>query len=374
MKNLSGGLLLTLILAGGISFTAPAQAENIEIGSRELANLGISLIKPQRTDRANTINALANVVLPPHADVAVAALQSGLIVRLHVGAGDTVSQGQAMADIMSKEFLILQSEFLDALGNRVLTETARIRDEQLHTDGIISQRRLSETRTRAAEADLHLAEQRQLLILSGLSAAELQQLEKTRQFFESLTVRSPMRGEVLQRWVGAGDQVNPGARLFRVGDLEQLWLEIQLPADALQGIAPGYAVSRNIPGTEQELARITTSTRVVDSDSQKVMVRAETTNAGHRLLPGQRIEVTIHIPGPSARETTTWEVPARAITHHGAEAYLFARNDTGFDVVPVVLHGGQGELVFVEAVIDDRTEIALTGVATLKAIWLSAEG
>jgi len=70
---------------------------------------------------------------------------------------------------------------------------------------------------------------------------------------------------------------------------------------------------------------------------------------------------------------TTWEVPVRAISRHRNQSYLFARNATGFDAVPVIVHGGNGELAFIEAAITGQTQIALTGVAALKALWLSAE-
>lgn len=373
MKSLRTGLLLVMIVAGQPGLSTPVEADAIEIGVREAENLGVSVIRPRRTDRAATLNAMARVVLPPQADMAVAALQSGVVTRLYASAGDQVSLGQPLADIASEAFLALQSDYLDALGMRALTETVHARDERLHAEGIVSLRRLNEARTRAAEADLHLAEQRHLLRLNGLGADELQQLETTRELIRSLTVQATMTGEVLKRWVGVGDEVNPGVPLFRIGDLSQLWLEIQLPAEALSNIAPGLVVTRNIPGTEQELARITVTTRVVEPGSQKVMVRAETTAPGHQLLPGQRVEVSIHIPEPAIGDPITWEVPARAITHYAAGAYLFARSATGFDVLPVTLHGGHGELAFVEAAIDERSRIALTGVAALKAIWLSAE-
>jgi len=365
-------LLPALLFAGSLGWSTLAQAGGIELGAQEATNLGISVVQPQHTGRQTTISAMASVVVPPQSDMAAGALLSGVVARLYVGTGDRVTEGQPLAGLISPEFLTLQSDYLDALGTRALAESAWIRDVRLHEEGIVSQRRLSETQTRAEEAELHLAEQRQLLALSGVTAEELQQLEKSRQLLETLTVRSPGTGEVLHRWIGAGDQVSPGEPLFRVADLGALWLEIQLPAEALPTIAPGLVVTRNIPGTEQELARVTVATRVVDSNSQKAMVRAETTGADHNLLPGQRIEVMIHIPG-SAVGNTTWEVPVRAISRHRNQSYLFARNATGFDAVPVIVHGGNGELAFIEAAITGQTQIALTGVAALKALWLSAE-
>jgi len=365
--------LLILLLVGHFGLPASVLAASIEISSREVANLGITVVRPQRTGRLKTVDAMASVVVPPQSDLAVAALQTGVVTRLYVSAGESVVQGQPLAGILSREFLNLQSDYLDALGMQALAENTRKRDEQLHVEGIVSQRRLNESRTRAAEADLHLAEQRHLLALNGLTGPEMRELEESRELLELVTIRAPISGEVLRRWVGAGDQVNPGEPLFRIADLAQLWLELQLPAEALADIAPGFIVTRNLPGSEQALARVTAATRVVDPQSQKVMVRAETTNANHQLLPGQRIEVRIHIEGSTADGNTSWEVPSRTIVRDGDQSYLFVRNASGFEVVEAVVHGGTGELAFVEAAIDERTQIALTGVAALKAIWLSAE-
>lgn len=372
MKNRRAALLPLLLLAGCVGLSTFAHAEGIELGTREATNLGISLVQPQPTDRRATLSAMAEVVVPPTSDLAIGALHGGVVTRLYMGTGDRVIEGQPLAALTSPAFLTLQSDYLDALGMQALAETARIRDEQLHREGIVSQRRLNETSTRAAEARLHLAEQRQLLILSGLTADEISQLEQTRQLFETLTVRSPGSGDVLKRWIGPGDQVSPGAPMFRVADLRSLWLEIQLPVEALPIVPPGSLVTRNVPGTEQELARITVATRVVDPVSQKAVVRAETTGADQHLLPGQRIEVMIHVAGSGSGTTTAWEVPGRAVTRHGSQSYLFARSATGFEAVPVTVLGGNGEIAYVEAAITGQTRIALTGVAALKALWLSA--
>jgi cobalt-zinc-cadmium efflux system membrane fusion protein len=366
-------LLLLLILAGHLGWSSPALAESIEISPREMTNLGITLVRPARTDQLRTIDAMASVVVPPQSDLAIAALQSGMVARLYAGSGDRVSPGAPLAGIISREFLNQQSDYLDALGMQALAEATRERDERLHEEGIVSQRRLNESRTQAAEAELHLAEQRQMLLLMGLTATEIQKLEETRELLELFTIRAPISGEILQRWVGTGDRVNAGDPLFRVADLTQLWLELQIPAEVVPLLAPGFIVTRKSPDSGLELARLTVATHRVDPDSQKVVVRAETTNSDHQLLPGQRLEVTIHVPVTTAGRNAIWEVPARSITRDGDQPYLFARNAGGFDVVPVVVHGGKGESAFIEAAIGDQTQIALNGIAALKAIWLSAE-
>ena len=65
------------------------------------------------------------------------------------------------------------------------------------------------------------------------------------------------------------------------------------------------AVTRKFPGSEQTLGKVTATTRAVDPQTQKVIVRAETTETAHQLLPGQRIEVRVHIQGSASGSTTT---------------------------------------------------------------------
>jgi membrane fusion protein, heavy metal efflux system len=348
-------------------------AQTIRLSEQEASNLGITMVRPQPTEQQTTISTMARVVVPTEVDQAVVNLYAGVVAQLYVAKGDRVNKDQALARLISPQFLTLQSNYLDALGTYQLAAAALDRDNQLHNEGIISARRLRETQTRAAEAELHLKEQQTLLKMSGLTTKALADLEQNRQLLRSMTVHAPVSGEVLDQWVGIGQQVDPGTPLFRVADLTNLWLELQVPHTALSRLNPGNHVTLPNASEKSALARIEVITSAVDPGTQKVYVRAATVRADHNLLPGQRLEVAIHIPAPAAADRKLWQVPARAITRMGTQSFLFTRSEQGFQAVPARIAGDNGELVYVEADINSNSAIALSGTATLKAIWLSAQ-
>ena len=226
------GILLTLVVR--VTF-----ADEIAVSAGEVRNLGIELATPQKAQATTAIEATAHVAIPPMGDVFVSAPQAGLLMRLNVAIGDEVSTGQAIAELQGPEFLALQREFLDALNTNLLAQNDYARDKQLHDEGIISGRRLQETATRARIATTGINEHRQLLNFAGLTDNEIRALESEQRLLQTLTIRAPIDGVVLDRMAVAGERVDRMSPVYRIADLSLLWLEIAVPREKLAAVSPG---------------------------------------------------------------------------------------------------------------------------------------
>lgn len=363
--NLANRFLTGLLLALLANVSA---SEEITITATEIGNLGIAVEFPGRAREVAAMEATAHVVIPPAGDMLVSAPHSGLLTRLNVAVGEEVVRGQVIASLQSAEFLALQREFLDALNANLLVQNEFDRDRQLFEEGIISGRRLQETKTRAMIAATGLNEHRQLLQIAGVSNAEIQLLETRRILLPVLEIRAPIDGVILDRIANTGERLGTMAPIYRLADLSSLWLEINVPQENLAAVRPGMRVA--VRDSLVSLpAVITTIGRSVDPDTQAIMVRANLIEVGHGLKPGQFVSAQIVSDNAGPAEENAWVVPVTAVTRSGDNHYLFVRTANGFDARQVRVAGADGDRLFVNADIDGDSEIAINGVSALKALW-----
>lgn len=355
--------LLTLLLR-------VAAADDIVVTADEVKNLGIELASPKTAQATTAIEATGHVAIPPMGDVYVSAPQAGLLVRLSAAIGDEVSQGQAIAELQGPDFLALQREFLDALNTNLLAQNDYARDKQLHDEGIISGRRLQETTTRARIATTGINEHRQLLKFAGLTDSEIRALETEQRLLQTLTIRAPIDGVVLDRMAIAGERVDRMSPIYRIADLSLLWLEIAVPREKVAAVRTGMRVA--ITGYPLDTpAEVTSIARSIDPATQAITVRAILNEAGHGMSPGEFVSVKIVADYTSTSDGPLWVVPAAAVTRRDEGHYLFVRTANGFDACEVLVVSADSDNVYLSAEINAATSIAVRGVSTLKALWAS---
>jgi len=78
--------------------------------------------------------------------------------------------------------------------------------------------------------------------------------------------------------------------------------------------------------------------------------------------------------GRRAEATEVVVVPTSAIVRSLDTAYVFVRDPQGFTVRRVRILGTEGNSVFIADGPGPQREVAVAGVAALKALWLSGDG
>lgn len=363
-------ILVVLGFAAGLLVGATASASELALGSAEIANLGIEFEVPEPADTAATIEARARVVVPPAADYVMASPLPGLVERVHARTGDEVSAGQALIELRSREFLTMQQEYLEAMHAARLAGAALERDEQLAAEGIIARRRLEESRAMAGAAAGRLTEHGELLRIAGMRDADIDRLRNQNRFVETLLVRAPVDGVVLDVMATGGQSVESVSALCRIANLDTLWLDIRVPRERVGAVVPGAAVAVR-ESLVQRPARVEAIGRAVDPETQTVSVRAELTGVGHGLGPGQLVTVTVMESGLAGSGGAALSIPAAALVRSGDDARVFVRSARGLVPVPVTVVAAAGGRVIVRG-LDADAEVAVTGVSALKALWLAS--
>jgi len=343
----------------------PAAAEEqIAIDQIQRAALGIAVGHPIAVAEKWGKPLPAEVTVPNAQLRIVTAPQHGLIEVLLVAEGEEIHANQPLVRIQSPRLLELQSDYLEAYTRFNLAKSNYRRDEQLSEEGIIAERRLLESKAHYDELSMMVVRSRHILELAGMDERALDALARRRELSSTLTVHSPMDGGVLEQLATAGDRVDAADPLYRVAQLNPLWLEIHVPLENLAGTAPGQTVTVPAFGLS---GRVITVGRMVHGADQGVMVRAEISEGVAALRPGQFVQAQL----ASASQAQSFRVPRSAVVRSQGDSYVFAASPGGFTPISVAIAAEEPQHFVVTADLSTEHEIAVSGAVAIKAAWLT---
>lgn len=354
-----------IILFFLISTNSIADNNEIKISKVQLYNLGIKLGQLKTIAHIPLLYAPAQVIIPPNQEYIVSVAQAGLVNKINATVGDTVEKGQVLAHISSPELLSLQRQFLKANSQKQLALSGFERNKKLLQEGVISNRHWQESRSHynafLAEAD----ESKQLLEIIGMSAQDIKTLASSRRLSSQLKIRAPIKGVVLERMVVAGERLDMLASMFRIANLEQFWLEINIPQERMGNIKVGDRVKIE---TTEIVAEIVLLAQSVNKKNQTILARAVIIGSPSNLRVGQNVTAQI----VQNSHQSTFIVPNVAIAQSKGQAYLFIRNATGFEVSAIKIVGKQqnNSVIIGNENLSEGLEIAIRGAVALKANWL----
>jgi RND family efflux transporter MFP subunit len=132
------------------------------------------------------------------------------------------------------------------------------------------------------------------------------ELKKARAVIDRRSIRSPITGVVVERYVSPGEYVN-SQPLLRVAQIDPLRVEVIVPGAVFGRILPGMTATivPELPGYGAQTATVTIVDRVIDSASSTFGVRLELPNPGQRMPSGLKCTVQFDIDPPLDNLTKT---------------------------------------------------------------------
>jgi len=357
------GIIFSMLLAGfAFSMSAHALEALVKVNPEQEQHIGIRTLKPEPIASVPLARAPARVSLPPQNEYIVSAAQAGLVSRVDAALGVKIVKGQVLARIQSPSLLTLQRGVLDAVTGFNLAKAKLNRDTTLLEEGIIARMRFQETESDYERYATGLKEAEQILAAAGVSEAGIETLKKTRTLDSFMNVVAPIDGVILERLATAGQRVDLLAPLFRVGKLDELWLEIDMPQERLKELRLGDRVLlENTPYT----ARITAIGQSVSAGSQSALVRGVIEGRPADIRPGQNVNVQIS----HASTDHLLRLPIAALVNHEGKTYVFVRANGGFAAKPVAVASTEERHVVIHEGLQGDEQVVTQGVAALKASW-----
>ncbi len=215
----------------------------------------------------------------------------GWITKLYVDAtGQQVHDGDPLFEIYSPDLYSAQSDYL--IASEPMKAGARVR-----------------------------------LLNMNISEDQVAELEKTRQVRQTLTIRAPRDGVVVEKMAVEGQMADENMRLYRIADLSLVWVQAQIYEQDLPFIKLGqdalvtlsYLPDRKFQG------RVTYIYPTVDEKTRTVKVRMEFHNPGYILKPG--MFATVEISAELAPDALL--VPDSAVLRSGEKNTVFVALEGG---------------------------------------------
>ena len=272
----------------------------------------------------------------------VTAYVAGRIERLYANfTGDTVRRGQAVASIYSPDLFATQQEYLLALANRDRMRKAGFADARNASDDLVES-----TRRR--------------LLLSGMTAAQVAQLERNGKPIYATTITSPVSGIVTQKMVVPQQYVMQGQPLLEVVDLSTVWVEADVYEQQLAGISMGQRViitspaipGREFPGTVSFIQPFLTG------ETRTARVRIELPNPSLELKPDMYVSVRIF----GSQAPAHLMVPKAAVIDRGQRRYVWIETAAGtYEPREVTTGERHGDQIVIQAGLSGGENVVVDG-------------
>jgi Cu(I)/Ag(I) efflux system membrane fusion protein len=201
----------------------------------------------------------------------------GRIDELYVDfTGTRVIKGDHMVYLYSPELISAQAEFLQA------AKAA----QNIKADS-------SELIKRSTQAIFEASSEK--LRLLGLTAEQIEKVEKSGQPTDHITIYAPIGGIVIEKHVTEGTYVQTGTRIYTIADLSQLWVQLDAYESDMMWIRYGQEVeftTEAYPGDVFK-GRISFISPTVDSKTRTIKVRVNISNPEGKLKPNMFVRAVV---------------------------------------------------------------------------------
>ena len=240
-------------------------------------------------------------VIEPRQVVEIRSTVEGLIERITVDRGDSVSRGQVLVQLdaaverasadLAKKRATLEGAIRSGESRVEYSSKKHERHEQLFTQKFVSAQARDEAATerRLAEAEFKEA-------MDNRKLSELD-LHRQLEVLKLKTIRSPLSGVVVERLMHPGEVAEAGVgrkAILKLAEIDTLHVEVLLPVAAHGRIKAGDAaeVFPESPIDGRYMATVKVVDRVLDAASGTFGVRLELNNRQRTLPAGVRCKAT----------------------------------------------------------------------------------
>lgn len=290
----------------------------------------------------------------------VSSRASGIVSERRVDIGDQVKAGDVLVTIeapeVEQELRHARATVDQVRARLLLAEVTLQRGESLVDKGHVSVQMVDERRAskEGAEADLAAA------------LAEVKRLEEVKSF---QTVRAPFDGTIIARHVERGDKVSgdanqAGGYLLRIGRLNELRIEVDVPQSSALIVKPGAPAKvsfAEMPGPLS--ARIVRVSGLIDPASSTMRAELLMPNPGNRIPAGMNGQVMIEVD----EDGSTVTVPTNTLlTRHGRQMVAVVDSASRVQVRPVSVARDLGERVVISSGLTVRDRVITSPNALLR--------
>jgi cobalt-zinc-cadmium efflux system membrane fusion protein len=309
----------------------------------------------------------ARITLDPRKEAIVSAWIGGQVDTIAVRPGEDVRVGQELARVQSPDLGVAVAAFRTAKARDDAADARLERLRRLEADGVSSRAQVLEAEADHAEAEgaLEAAEERLRIMGVPMDVGDPHAGEH---FPSRVPVRSPIAGTVLEAHATVGQRVEPGEALFRVGNLDEVWLMLDVYERDLALVREGQTVRFSVPAYPQQpfVGEVSQVGDWIEPDARTVEVRVVVANPDHRLKPNMFATADLSVQTRSAAQGVV--LPADAVQRvDGVDAVFIEQGPGRFVLRPVSVGARSSDRVQLAFGVTLGERVVIQGAFALKS-------
>ena len=356
---------------------APATGyPEVRLDGALIQNLGLRTARVERGNLWEPVRALGRVQFDETRIAHLHPRASGWITRLAVRAeGETVTQGQTLAEFYSPDILAAQIDFLLALGHSSSTTGRSARGGGGGSTGPVVGKDTSAGAVTGSGGDsgaggrtvggggpvaVKADKARNLLRLLDVPEAVIDAIQTSRETRDTIPIPAPITGVVTGLTAREGMYVTPDSTMFTLVDNRRVWVRVDVFEHQIVGLEPGQSAQMRVPAYpgrtwEGELDYLYPE---LDPKTRTLPVRLVFDNPDGALRPNLFAEVSIEGEG----RRNVLKIPREALIHTGErESVVLALGEGRFQPVDVTTGARLGGEVEILAGLKEHDEVVVSG-------------
>ena len=309
----------------------------------------------------------ARITMDPLREALISAWIEGQLDAIRVRPGEDVHKGQTLATVQSPDLGVAIAAFRSASAQDAAADARLERLNRLLEAGVAAKAEVLQAEADHAEAvgALEAAEER--LRIFGVDPT-IGDPHAGEHYASHVPVRSPIAGTVLSSDVSVGERVEPGTTLFHIGDLDAVWLLLDVYERDLSVVRAGQAIRFTVEAWPGDIFEgvVEQVGDWLDPDTRTISVRAVVDNADHRLKPNMFAQATLTLD--AADSATGVLLPADAVQRMDGGEVVFVQGDTGhFTARPVEIAARSSQGVLLSSGVEVGENVVTSGAFALKS-------
>ncbi len=327
-----------------------SNSENVHLKlSTEQMRLGNIKIETVQTRSISTGKTFSGIVaLNQNKSSSIISWLNGRIEKLYFKAvGEMIQNGQPLYELYSEQLIATQKDYLIALQQQNLGETG------------LDYKQLADNA-------------KQKLLLWGMSEKQINELKKSKQTKNVVTIFSTYAGIVSEVITHEGDYVMEGAAIFKMNDLSSIWVDAQLYTSEIASVSAIKEAEVIFPSLSNKkvYGKISFVNPELIQNSKIDIARIEIPNSSQLFKPGMQAYVILY-----SNPKKAIAIPSNAILRDDKGATAWVQNNTGYFEPRMVFTGIESsDYTEIVSGLENGEKVVISGAYLLQSEYIFKNG
>ncbi len=316
----------------------------VVLDSAKRSLIGLQTEKVRRSSGERVIRTSGRVSADENRLYRIVSATSGWVLEIKNNAsGMLVRKDEVLATYYSNELRSTQTGYLAFLA-------------------IMDQLKSGTGATEHARVDDSLNTYEEQLRALGMSDVQIQELTKTRQITNQISLVSPIRGVVLSRSVSPQLRFEKGTEFYRIADLSKVWITGDLREDESILPRPNAKVRVEVREAGRSLyAKVSSAPPQFDPATRTFKIRLEAENPGLLLRPDMYVDLEFTGSAPAGIS-----VPEEGVLDSNAGKIVYVETTANvFEPRSVVVGASYGNRIAIPRGLADGEKVVVSGTFLL---------